>query len=62
MNGVDEVFDSAIKKKLPDEIEFPLCCDTEFDPMKAVTTEMGDGAVYSAIQTQYSIKIQLLYD
>ena len=55
-------FDSAIKKKLQDEIEFPLCCDTEFDPMKQVTTEMGDGAVYSAVQTKYSVKIQLLYD
>jgi hypothetical protein len=55
------VFDSAIKKKLQDEIEYTNCCD-EFDPMKTVTTEMGDGTVHSAVQTPYSVKIQLLYD
>ncbi len=55
-------FNSAIKKKLQDEIEFPLCCRDEFDPMKQITTEMGDGTVYSAVQTPYSVKVQLLYD
>lgn len=62
MNGNDEIFESAMKIKLQDEIEFPLCCSDEFDPMKDITTEMGDGAVSSAVQTQYSVKIQLLYD
>jgi hypothetical protein len=61
MNNNDETFDSAIKIKLQDEIEYPNCCD-EFDPMKTVTTEMGDGTVHSAVQTPYSVKIQLLYD
>lgn len=55
-------FDSAQKIKLQDEIEFPLCCKDEFDPMKTITTEMGDGSVYSAVQTPYSVKVQLLYD
>jgi hypothetical protein len=55
-------FQSEIKKKLQNEIEFPLCCTDEFDPMKTIITEMGDGVVYSAVQTPYSVKIQLLYD
>lgn len=56
------LFDSAIRKKLQDEIEFPLCCDDDFDAMDYVTTEMGDGAVQSATQSPYSMQIQLLYD
>ena len=62
MNGVDEVFDSAQKLKLQEEIEFPLCCSDEFDPMKTIITEMGEGTIHSAVQTPYSLKIQLLYD
>jgi hypothetical protein len=65
MNGSDitpvTTFDSAIKKKLQDEIEFPWCCD-EFDAMKQVTTELGDGTPYSVVQKYSTIKIQLLYD
>ena len=55
-------FESAQKIKLQDEIEFPLCCKDDFDPMNTITTEMGDGAVSSAVQTPYTVKIQLLYD
>ncbi len=61
MNGDDEEFYSTIKIKLQDEIEYPNCCD-EFDPMKTVTTEMGEGTVHAAAQTPYSVKIQLEYD
>ena len=55
-------FDSAQKLKLQDEIEFPLCCKDEFDPMKTIITEMGEGTIHSAVQTPYSLKMQLLYD
>jgi len=56
------VFNSAIRKKLQEEIEFPICCDEDFDPMDCITTEMGDGEVYQAVRTMKSIKVQLLYD
>ena len=63
MNTADvTVFDSAQKLKLQEEIEFPLCCSDDFDPMKTIITEMGEGTIHSAVQTPYSLKIQLLYD
>jgi len=55
-------FDSEIRKKLQVEIEFPHCCTTEFDPMDFIVTEMGSGAIYSAIQSNQrdSLTVKLL--
>lgn len=66
MNGSDATpvvdFDSQIRKKLQEEITFPWCCEDEYDPMKAITTELGNGLIYSATYDGKSLKVQLLYD
>lgn len=55
------LFDSEIRKKLQEAIEFERCCSTEFDPLDFVETEMGSGKVKAATEKLRSIDIELLY-
>lgn len=61
--AVIDTFDSEIDKQLQDKIEFPLCCDEEFDPMDYIVTEMGSGRLYSAELSRLnrSLTVQLTY-
>ena len=61
-NGAVTTFQSSQKHKLQDAIEFPLCCDDDFDPLNEIRTELGDGAIKAATQTKNSIEVELLYD
>lgn len=56
-------FDTEIRKKLQTDIEFPLCCDTNFNPLDYITTDMGSGAIYSAVisRIKNSATVKLTY-
>ena len=66
MNGSDvspvTTFDSEIRKELQIEIEFPLCCDEDFNPLDFIVTEMGSGqvevAVISSLRNSMSVELK----
>ena len=60
-SGNVTTFDSEIRKKLQESIEFERCCSTEFDTLDYVETELGSGRVKAATEKQNSIEIELLY-
>lgn len=55
------LFDSEIRKQLQEAIEFEHCCDTDFNPLDFVETELGSGRVKAATEKKRSIDIELLY-
>jgi len=59
--GTVVLFDSEQKHKIQEAIEFEHCCLDGFDPLDLITTELGEGAVKSAVQKKRSIEIELLY-
>lgn len=48
---------SSKKNKLQAEINIPLCCEDEFNPEDKITTDLGQGLVYSA---EFGIKSDTL--
>ena len=54
-------FLSAQPHKLQTEIEFPVCCDDDPDPMNQIRTELGEGKVKSMNKTKNSVIVELLY-
>lgn len=48
---------STIPTKIQTEIKVPLCCGTEFDPFKKITTNLGVGYLDSA---KFSMKTNML--
>jgi hypothetical protein len=61
-SGNVTTFQTAQKHKLQDPIEFPLCCDEDFDPLDRVRTEIGDGEVKTATQKKNSLEVELWHE
>lgn len=55
------LFDTAIRTKLQEEIEFTWCCDVDFDPLNLIRTGLGNGTVKAATHKKRSIIVELLY-
>lgn len=61
-NGNVLVFDTAQRHKLQNAIEFPVCCNEDFDPLNRIRTELGDGEVKVATQKKNSIEVELWHE
>ena len=48
VNGIDTLFNSTTRLKVQDGLEFPICCDDDFDPRKNIKTLIGIGRTTSA--------------
>ena len=63
MNSGDvTTFQTAQKHKLQEPIEFPLCCDEDFDPLNRIRTGLGDGEVKAAVQKKQSMEVELWHE
>lgn len=60
MNGVDEVFFTATRNKVQDNVKLQICCGETFEPTgKLIKTEIGQGEVETAEQENNIITLQI---
>lgn len=60
MNGVDEVFFTAIKNKVQSNVKLQICCGETFDPTGIlIQTELGQGEIETAEEENNIITLQI---
>lgn len=59
MNGLQQTFLSALKLRQLEKLNIIKCCNTEFDPVDTINTELGTANVESATFNLFDNKLEL---